>query len=149
MINSRKISDLHPIVTKLCNDLIQECDSAGIDIMVTSTYRDIESQNELYKVGRTIKGANVTAKKPMGDKLTNASGGKSFHNYRVAFDVVPIVNGKAIWNDYDLWHQIGKIGKSVGLEWAGDWVSFKEYAHFQYTGGLKLIDFQSGKTLEG
>ena len=33
------------------------------------------------------------------------------------------------------------------VEWAGRWTRFKELAHFQYTGGLRLVDFQNGKTL--
>jgi DNA-directed RNA polymerase sigma subunit (sigma70/sigma32) len=40
-----------------------------------------------------------------------------------------------------------EIGESLGLEWAGRWISFTERAHLQYTGGLKLADFQKGKTL--
>mgnify|MGYP003338216528 CR=1 FL=1 len=30
------------------------------------------------------------------------------------------------------------IGKKFGLEWAGDWKTFKEYPHFQYRGGLTM-----------
>jgi len=146
MISSRSIDELHPIVAKLCRDMIEQCKLKNIDIIITSTYRDNESQNELYKIGRTIKGQDATPKRPMGRKVTNAKGGQSFHNHRVAFDVVPTTHGKPIWSDDNLWKQIGQIGKSVGLEWAGEWVSFKEFPHFQYTGGLKLADFQAGKT---
>lgn len=146
MISSRLIKDLHPIVAKLCQDMLDECTKQGIDLLITSTYRDKESQNALYAIGRTVVGAKPTTKKPFGNKVTNAKGGQSFHNYKVAFDVVPLVHGKAVWNDDALWFKIGKIGKSVGLDWAGDWVTFKETAHFQYTGGLKLADFQAGKT---
>lgn len=137
MINSRKIEDLHPKVAAMCQEFIKKCDAQGIDILITSTYRDIESQNELYAQGRT---------KP-GKIVTKAKGGQSFHNWRVAFDFVPLLNGKPAWNDTALFTRCGEIGESVGLEWAGRWVRFKELAHFQYTNGLKLIDFQNGKTL--
>jgi peptidoglycan L-alanyl-D-glutamate endopeptidase CwlK len=147
MINSRNVNELNPKVKELQIKFFEQCALEGIDLITTSTYRDLESQEALYQVGRSTIGANPTAKKPMGDKLTNAEAGSSFHNYRVAFDVVPIVNGKAIWNDAKLWAKIGRIGKKVGLEWAGDWKSFKETAHFQYTGGLTLADFKAGKTL--
>jgi peptidoglycan L-alanyl-D-glutamate endopeptidase CwlK len=30
-----------------------------------------------------------------------------------------------------LWWHVGRIGKSLGLEWAGDWTKFKEFPHFQ------------------
>ena len=137
MINSRKIEDLHPKVAAMCQEFIKKCDEQGIDILITSTYRDIESQNELYAQGRT---------KP-GKIVTKAKGGQSFHNWRVAFDFVPLLNGKPAWNDTALFTRCGEIGESVGLEWAGRWARFKELAHFQYTNGLKLSDFQNGKTL--
>jgi peptidoglycan L-alanyl-D-glutamate endopeptidase CwlK len=138
MINSRKLEDLHPKVKVLCEQFIQACDAAGIDILITSTYRDIESQKALYEQGRTTKG-NI---------VTNAKAGFSFHNFRVAFDFVPIVGGKCIWNDSFLFARCGRIAESLGLEWAGSWRGkFKEMAHCQFTNGLSLIDFQKGKTL--
>jgi peptidoglycan L-alanyl-D-glutamate endopeptidase CwlK len=137
MINSRKLEDLHPIVKKKCEEFISSCDKQGIDVLITSTYRDAASQNALFAQGRTTPGA----------KVTNAKAGQSYHNWRVAFDFVPLVNGKAQWNDVALFTKCGEIAEKCGLEWAGRWVKFKELAHCQYTGGLKLADFQAGKTL--
>jgi peptidoglycan L-alanyl-D-glutamate endopeptidase CwlK len=137
MINSRSLDDLHPKVKEMCNLFISSCKKEGIDVIITSTYRDIESQNKLYAQGRTEP----------GKKVTNARGGQSFHNWRVAFDFVPIVSGKAQWNDTSLFKRCGDIAKSVGLEWAGDWKTFKERAHCQYTSGLSLKDLQNGKTI--
>jgi len=84
VINSRKIEDLHPKVAEMCRAFIQKCDEQGIDILITSTYRDAESQDALYAQGRT---------KP-GKIVTNAKAGQSFHNWRVAFDFVPLLYGK-------------------------------------------------------
>ena len=137
MINSRNISDLHPLVGQKCSNFIVECHKAGIDVIITSTFRDNASQDALYAQGRTEP----------GKKVTNAKGGQSFHNYRVAFDFVPVVNGKAAWNDANLFTRCGTIAENCGLEWAGRWKSFKEMAHCQYTQGLSLLDFKSGKTL--
>jgi peptidoglycan L-alanyl-D-glutamate endopeptidase CwlK len=136
MINSRKLEDLHPKVKELCEKFIDSCAKHNIDVLITSTYRDAASQNALYAQGRTTAGKIVT----------NAKAGQSYHNWRVAFDFVPIVNGKAQWMDADLFNKCGEIGESVGLEWAGRWKKFKEMAHFQYTYGLTLADFQAGKT---
>lgn len=152
MINSRKIEDLHPRVAEMARELERRVEAElGVDLVFTSTYRDDESQNSLYAIGRTVKGSGATAKKPMGNKVTNAKAGQSFHNYRVAFDVVPVRHGKPVWGtsgaDGELWRSIGRIGKEVGLEWAGDWKTFKEFPHFQYTGGLTLAQFQSGLRL--
>lgn len=134
MVNSRDINDLLPHVQDLCHKFLAECKAQGIDILITSTYRDKASQDALYAMGRTTPGKVVT----------NAKGGQSFHNHRVAFDVVPVVNSKPNWDDVALWQKIGKIGQSVGLEWGGSW-KFKDLPHMQATGGLTLADFNAGK----
>jgi peptidoglycan L-alanyl-D-glutamate endopeptidase CwlK len=134
---SRKIEDLLPPAAVLCRQFISRCDDAGIDVIITSTYRSIEEQNQLYQQGRS---------KP-GNRVTNAKGGDSYHNWRVAFDFAPLKNGKIDWNDTDLFKRCGKIAEECGLEWGGSWKSFKDYPHCQYTQGLSLADFKSGKTL--
>lgn len=137
MINSRNIDDLLPRVATLCTAFVKACAAQGVDVIITSTYRDVESQNALYAQGRTAPGRIVT----------NARGGDSFHNYRCAFDFVPVVHGKAVWNDANLFKRCGSIAEQVGLEWAGRWKSFKETAHCQFTGGLTLGDLRAGKVI--
>jgi peptidoglycan L-alanyl-D-glutamate endopeptidase CwlK len=134
---SRDINELHPKVAEKCREFINRCKEQGIDVVITCTYRSEEEQNSLYAQGRTMP----------GKKITNAKGKNSYHFWRVAFDFVPIVNGKAQWNDLKLFKQCGEIAESVGLEWAGRWKSFVEYAHCQYTDGLTLADFQAGKRI--
>jgi len=139
MIASRSLDDLLPVVRTRVDKFLELCKAANIDLLVTSTYRDMESQNALYAQGRTRPGAIVT----------NARGGESFHNYRCAIDVVPVVDGKCDWNGaHPVWHQIGQLGKEAGLEWAGEWTTFKELAHFQYTGGKTLHELEDGATIE-
>ena len=136
MINSRSLDDLLPLVRKRVEAFIKAAEASGIDLLVTSTYRDDESQNALYAQGRTTAGKIVT----------NAKAGESFHNYRCAVDVVPIINGKPVWDtSYQVWQTIGRLGKEAGLEWAGDWVKFKEYPHFQYTSGFTLAELKQHK----
>lgn len=140
MINSRNIDDLHPKVAAMCRAFLDECKKQGIDVIVTSTYRDHASQDALYAQGRSLPGRIVT----------NAKGGQSWHNWRLAFDVVPLRAGKPVWGstgaDLDLWKRVGAIGENVGLEWAGRWVRMREYPHFQWTGGMSIADLQSGKS---
>lgn len=138
MINSRSLNDLHPHVSVLAQSFIQECAKAGIDVIITSTYRDFEAQDAIFAQGRTKSGPRVT----------NAKGGESFHNFHVAFDFVPIVNGKADWCNTMTFRKCGEIAEGLGLEWAGRWQKFKELAHCQYTKGLTLEDFRAGKTLD-
>ena len=134
MIASRDPADLLPVVRERLEELFVLTKQVGIDLLLTSTYRDLESQNALYAQGRTTPGHIVT----------NARGGQSYHNYRCAFDFVPLVNGKPAWADIRLFVKVGGLGEQVGLEWAGRWTSFKEYAHLQYTGGLTLAELRAG-----
>jgi len=138
MINSRAIEDLQPQVAEQARSLLDAAESEGIDLIITSTLRDFEAQAALYAQGRTSPGKRVT----------NADAGDSAHNYGLAFDVVPMRNGKPVWGttadiDRDLWERIGELGESVGLEWAGRWRTFKEYAHFQNLGGLTIDELKA------
>jgi len=138
MINSRDIKELLPPVRKRVEAFLNAAKAAGIDLLVTSTYRDHASQAALYAQGRTAPGKIVTNAKP----------GQSFHNHRCAIDVVPIRNGKPVWDAKDpIWQEVGKLGKAAGLEWAGDWKRFREMAHFQYTGGKTLAQLNAGEKI--
>ena len=139
MISSRNLDDLLLPAKVRAMNLLRECKEIGIDLLITSTYRDMETQAALYAQGRTAPGRIVT----------NARAGQSYHNWRVAFDVVPLRGGKPVWStsgaDGVLWQMIGTLGEAQGLEWAGRWKRFREYPHFQFTGGLSLADFNAGK----
>ena len=157
MISSRKVDDLATPAKIRVLQLIGECRTVGIDLLVTCSRRDIEAQNELYAHGRTraqLDAAGLSAVAPKaGPIVTNAKGGESFHQYDCAVDVVPMRNGKPVWGtlgaDGDLWDQVGAIGERCGLEWAGRWEGhLRELAHFQYLGGLTLADFRAGKRLQ-
>ena len=144
MISSRKIEDLHPTVQAMARAFIEKCQKEGIDVLITCTYRDNAEQERLYARGRTVLTENGQKVK----KVTNARAGQSFHNHRLAFDCVPLRNGKPVWgttgSDLMLWMRVGNIGESVGLEWAGRWKTFREFPHFQFTGGHPIAYFQKG-----
>ena len=81
-----------------------------------------------YAKGRTAPGKIVTNAKP----------GQSKHNHTdndapasLAYDCVPVVNGKAQWSNSKLINRVGELGEKAGLVWAGRWKSFKEYVHFE------------------
>ena len=136
MINSRSLADLHPRVFSLATAFLTAAMKQDIDLIVTSTFRDNESQAILYAQGRTTPGRIVTNAKP----------GHSFHNWRVAFDVVPVAHGKCIW-DGPIWDTIGALGQSCGLEWGGAWTTFPDRPHFQQTFNMTIQDFLDGKTI--
>lgn len=130
-----KLELLKPKVRELAEKLINECKRQGHQITITQTLRTIEEQDALYAQGRT---------KP-GNIVTKAKGGYSLHNFGVAFDICPIVNGKAAWSDTTLFRKIGEIGVKFGLEWGGTWTSFPDLPHFQYLAGYSLTDFRNNK----
>ena len=128
MINSRKLEDLDPEARAVCQEHIRLCRDVGIEIIVTSTWRDFEAQDALYAIGRTVEKERWA--------ITNAKGGKSWHNFKAAWDVVPVVSGKAVWNSKDpLWKEVIRLGKQAGAEAGSDWKSFPDVPldlpHFQ------------------
>lgn len=130
-----KLELLKPKVRGLAERLINECKNLGYQITITQTLRTIEEQDALYAQGRT---------KP-GNIVTKAKGGYSLHNFGIAFDICPIINGKAAWDDTALFKKIGEVGVSLGLEWGGTWANFPDLPHFQYLAGHSLANFRNNK----
>lgn len=129
---ARDISQLHPEVQKLAEKLVSECAAAGIKIQITDCLRNKAEQNVLYAQGRTAAG-NI---------VTNTKYPNSMHNWGIAFDFCLKMDvdgdGKVSDDAYNdktgLFARIGAIGKSIGLEWGGDWKSFVDKPHFQLAG---------------
>lgn len=120
---SRDITMCHPQLQLLANKLITECKKQGLIVKLGECFRSVAEQDALYAQGRTTKGSIVT----------NARGTSysSMHQWGVAFDVIRN-DGKGAYNDSDNWFsKVAKIGKSLGLEWGGDWTSPVDKPHFQ------------------
>ncbi len=138
MTTSRSLNELLPAVCKAALDAQAECNAAGLPHLITCTYRDGAEQDALYAQGRT---------KP-GPKVTNARAGQSFHQWRVALDLYPMIHGKPDFSgNHPNWHKIAAIYMAHGFEWAGNWAKFRELPHFQMTGGHPLSHFQNGGKL--
>lgn len=134
----RKLEELDPKVQAAAAAAIAECEAKGLRVLVTCTYRSGEEQNALYAQGRT---------KP-GRRVTNARAGQSFHQYRVALDLYPLINGKPDFSGQAKeWQKVALIFKKHGFEWAGEWKRFRELPHFQMTGGHSLGYYQGGGKL--
>ncbi len=139
MLNSRKIEDLQPEARVLCQTMLDICAKEGIRIIPTSTERDYEEQTHLYAQGRTVPGKIVT----------NAKAGESFHNFKCAWDAVPLdAHGQCIWDEkHPVFQQMLKIARAAGAECGADWVTFKDYDHFQYN-PVKLSTSQAKMQFE-
>jgi hypothetical protein len=80
----------------------------------------------------------------MGRKYTRSKGGNSKHQYGLAVDVVPIIDGKAVWENHTLWKKIGVNGERMGLRWGGRWRAPYDPAHFEWSGGITTIQLAKG-----
>ena len=128
----KRIQSLHPALRMKATDFIKQANEAsdGTTIRMAQGYRTYEEQDDIYAQGRT---------KP-GDIVTNSKGGESNHNFGLAFDIVGITDGKMNYNlDYK---SLSDIGKKLGIEWGGDWKTFKDKPHFQMLFGKSLKDLR-------
>ena len=139
------LDDLRPKTKKLCELWIEECRKNGINLVVTQTFRSPELQEAYYSQGRELlEIVNLKRKKVGLDKITEkenkivtkAAPWTSPHNYGLAWDFAPIVNGKIDWNNLDLFRKCGEIAKKLNfegytLEWGGDFKTIKDLPHIQ------------------
>lgn len=114
------IQTLHPRVRPMARALVHQAAAAGITIKVTSGLRTYAEQDELYKQGRS---------KP-GKQVTGAKGGHSNHNFAIAFDVTIFKGSSPVWESPN-YRAVAVMGKSLGLEWGGDWKSRPDEPHYQ------------------
>lgn len=137
-MSSRRLSDLHPMVAVMAEDWLRESRDLGLDLLVTCTLRSNEEQARLYAQGRTAPGRIVTY----------ARAGESYHNYGLALDFVPLIEGKPTWKttgpDLEQWMLAGELAEEHGFEWAGRWKRFREFPHIQAVYGLSISDLKRG-----
>ncbi len=93
---------------------IAECRSKGLEVILYEGLRSNETQKAYFERGVT--------------KAKTAEA--SWHGYGLAVDVI---HEKLLWNaSAGWWQKVADIFKSHGLDWGGDWVSFKDLPHFQW-----------------
>ncbi len=129
---------LHPVVRAKAEQLVALARSQGITVKLTEGYRPPERQASLLTAG-----------------ATRAKPGWSFHQYGLAFDLVPLdAQGKAWWEPpAGVWDTIGRIGRSLGLTWGGDFpptakLPLGDRPHFEYHPGFTIRDLvEKGKAV--
>lgn len=119
----RDIKQLHPTLQKKVEELMLLCEMKGYKIGISECVRTVAEQDALYAQGRNGN------KEP---KVTNAKGStyQSMHQWGVAFDFYRN-DGKGAYNNTgNFFECVGAIGKSIGLEWGGEWKT-PDRPHFQ------------------
>ena len=118
-----QIATLHPLTQKAARGFLGVAKTiaakVGCDVKMISATRSYMEQDAIYARGRTTPGKIVT----------NAAAGHSNHNFGIAFDI-GIFRGKEYCDEHPLYHELGTLGKSLGLEWGGDW-KFCDEPHYQ------------------
>ena len=123
-------------MVKALDKALKECSEQlkTAEVRITHGLRTNKEQDDLYAIGRTVKGKSVT----------NAKGGQSVHNYGLAVDICLIIKNVVYYDlkidsDYDGtadWMEAVKIFKNNGFTWGGDWLKFKDNPHFEYANHL-------------
>ncbi|MNX94403.1 Peptidoglycan L-alanyl-D-glutamate endopeptidase CwlK precursor [compost metagenome] len=136
-LTDRSLSSLQPTfkakVERWLNDVKAESNSrsgalSGIDFVILEMLRTFTRSNELYAQGRT---------KP-GPIVTKAKAGQSYHNFGLAVDGGPKYRDKAFTWAWDkdsklmaAMKRVAALAKRHGIEWGGEWTSFRDLPHFQ------------------
>jgi peptidoglycan L-alanyl-D-glutamate endopeptidase CwlK len=122
-----------PIPTGLDPNFIAQVDDCfiptaavyGYDLRITSGFRSLVQQQQIYDQGRLEDGTVVSEAPP----------GHGLHNYGFAVDIVDRFKG------YNIdWPQLIAIGAYCGLGNGG----VGDYPHFEYRGGLDTDQFAAG-----
>lgn len=135
--------DLYPKVISIRNILYDDMYTAtGLRMRMTSGYRDISEQEKIYAIGRTVMGKNPSKNLPMGQIVTRAIPGHSYHNYGLAFDSCfvgddPYLEKMSEKDRNYIWARFGELVRNHGgLMWGGDFKTFKDIPHAEKRFGL-------------
>lgn len=141
-----RVKELDPLISDEVAVTIAQTEKnwpANVSVRITEAFRPDAKQDAYYAIGRTRPGKIIT----------NATAGKSAHQYRRAFDVCIMIDGQPSWKLDKYFKELVAALKAKGYEWAGDWVSFKEYPHFQKLLGKTIAQLYSlkkaGKVIDG
>lgn len=118
---SRELTLLHPKLQAVLPRIKEECERQGLYVLWTDGMRTKAEQDALYAQGRTKPGSIVT----------NVAYPNSMHNWGVAVDFCRNVKGREYDDTDNFFYRVGFVAKQFGLEWGGDWKSFKDKPHLQ------------------
>lgn len=114
----RDLGELTAQAQKACALFLERCKAAGLNVLITETYRSQERQDYLYEQGRTMAGKVVT--------WTHSSR----HTSRRAWDICKNVKGQE-YSDSNFFKQCGEIAAELGITWGGIWKSSPDTPHFE------------------
>jgi peptidoglycan L-alanyl-D-glutamate endopeptidase CwlK len=109
-------------------------------VKIISGTRSYAEQNKLFRQGRYHN---------PGPIITHARGGRSAHNFGIAWDIGIFTESSGYLADGPLYDQAAQAGRSDTIEWGGDWTGFTDRAHYQLklAAPIRLVreQFEAGK----
>ncbi len=105
----------------------------NVKVIIIQGLRSFAESDHDYALGRTIINPDgKSAKKPMGNIITWAQAGESYHNYGLAFDFAMVTDGRDDYQVGPVWMRVVKIMADHGWEWGGSFPKGKtDNPHFQ------------------
>ena len=113
----KDISELTKDAQQACRAFLTLCQSRGLAVRITETYRSQMRQDELYRQGRTAPGKVVTWTK------------NSRHTSRRAWDICQNIKGRE-YSDRNFFEECAKVARALGITWGGDW-NTPDMPHFE------------------
>lgn len=108
-MSARDRADFFRRVSFLVISLFNE----NIEVVPFSFLRTLEEQKRLFEEGKT---------KTLRSK----------HLEGLAIDFYVLKEDRPVWNRTEEYETLGKIAKSLGLIWGGDWKSLNDIYHVEY-----------------
>lgn len=120
-----RINTLHPLVRdSAMRAYVKACKitPVGVHPFITETSRSFDRSDKLYNQPWDGKDNDGDGRIDEADeKVTNAKGGDSMHNYNLALDFVLLVNGEMSWKVDANWMKVVACFKEEGWLWGSDW----------------------------
>lgn len=150
----RDSGKLNVLVQVMLAAALKKIKAAGVTPLIVETYRSKERQYYLYGQGRTVAQC-IAAGVPAAKAKKYAKPGakqctwtlNSIHIQKKAVDVIPMRNGKAIWNAKDKDTKvIIDIMQRYGFEAGANWKTSPDSPHFQVKGISGKVFSQENNT---
>ncbi|HEB69259.1 MAG TPA: peptidase M15 [Desulfobulbus sp.] len=115
---------------------------ADIKAKIISGTRTYAEQNRLFRQGRYGN---------PGPIITHARGGRSNHNFGIAWDIGIFTETGGYVAEGAVYDQAAEVGMTDTLEWGGDWTGFVDKPHYQLRFDVDLATirqrFEHGESL--
>lgn len=126
IITQRTIATLHPTIQGDAKKFVKKAKNKGLNVRIYRGAATWDEQDELYQ-------------KYLAGGAKAAPAGKSFHNYKLAFDFVEIdpMYGFKAGYPQERWEVLGEIGEGLGFKWGK---SFGDKPHLEKSFGYSTSE---------